>query len=136
MSARRLTGWPERLAGYAAASASTPFAWGSHDCVTFAAGAVEATTGIRPAMPAWVSVRSAMRQLKQAGGLVAAVESVGLEPLARPQLAARGDVVLVDHEDAPQPFLAVCLGHVWAAPGSDGLVYGPMSVASRGWKVA
>jgi hypothetical protein len=135
MSAPRIAGWPERLAGYAAAAAEVPFQWGAHDCVTFAAGAVESITGLRPAMPVWADVHDALRQLRRVGGLAAAVESTGLQTLTRPACAARGDVVLIDHSGLPRVFLAVCMGHVWAAPGARGLVYGPMADAVRGWKV-
>lgn len=135
-AARRVTGWPERLAGYVGAHVSTPFAWGSHDCVTFAAGAVEAVTLSRPSMPQWSNARDALRELRTVGGLVAAVESTGFLELARPALARRGDVVLIEGPPVVRrPFLAVCLGHAWAAPGSRGLVYGPLIAASRGWKV-
>jgi hypothetical protein len=133
MNGRRLTGWPERLAAYAAAAAHRPFAWGSLDCVLFAAGAVEAVTGVRPPMPVWTDVRGGLRQLRTYGGLVGAVESIGLPELSRPSCAARGDVLLI--QGVRREFLAVCLGHVWAHPGPHGLRYGPMYVAERGWKV-
>ena len=132
---RRLPGWPERLAGYIAASAHRPFCWGSNDCVTFAAGAVAAVTGWNPPRPPWDDVHDALRQLRRVGGLVAAVESIGLQPLSRPACAARGDVVLIGGDKVRRPFLGVCVGHVWAAPGERGLAYGPMSAAVRGWKV-
>lgn len=128
----RLPDWPERLAAYVSSAQRTPFCWGSHDCVTFAAGAMEAVTGARPVMPQWHDVHDALRQLRAVGGLAAAVESAGLPVLTRPEFASRGDIVMVEH--APRPFLAVCLGHVWAAPGAAGLEYGPMSSAARGWK--
>jgi hypothetical protein len=134
---RRVPGWPERLAGYVASHVSTPFVWGSHDCVTFAAGAVQAVTLQRPRMPQWSDVHDALRQLRAAGGLVAAVESAGLADLARPALALRGDVLLIDGPPplVRRPFLAVCIGHAWAAPGPTGLAYGPRSAATRGWRV-
>jgi hypothetical protein len=133
-AARRVTGWPERLAGYVAARAALPFRWGEHDCITFAAGAVEVVTCWRPGMPTWTDARTALRELRAIGGLVAAVESAGLPELARATLAQRGDVVLIEPE-LRRSFLAVSLGHVWVAPGAAGLVYGPMSNAACGWKV-
>ena len=78
-------------------------------------------------------MHDAVRQLRRVGGLVAAVESIGLQRLSRPAYASRGDVVLIEGE--ARPFLAVCVGHVWTAPGESGLAYGPMSAAACGWKV-
>jgi hypothetical protein len=40
--------WDARLAAYLEPLRLRPFAWGSHDCCTFAAGAVEAMTGVDP----------------------------------------------------------------------------------------
>jgi hypothetical protein len=130
---RRLPSWPERLAEYLVASSKVPFAWGSNDCVLFAAGAVEAMTGRRPFMPLWTDVRSALRQLNSFGGLVGAVASTGMPEVRRPACASRGDVLLI--QGVRRQYLAVCVGHVWAMPGYTGLRYGPMQAAVRGWKV-
>ncbi|WP_374797259.1 DUF6950 family protein [Paracoccus sp. p3-h83] len=45
----RVYNWEARLAAYVARVAREGFAWGQHDCALFAAGAVEAVTGIDPA---------------------------------------------------------------------------------------
>lgn len=45
----RLPEWSQRLRAYMAATVGRPFAWGTHDCLMFAAGAVEAQTGVDPA---------------------------------------------------------------------------------------
>ena len=44
----RLHDWEHRLTRYVTEVACTGFAHGSHDCALFAAGAVEAITGIDP----------------------------------------------------------------------------------------
>ena len=44
----RLYNWESRLAAYITAVARDGFAYGQHDCALFAAGAVEAVTGIDP----------------------------------------------------------------------------------------
>lgn len=41
----RLQDWRSRLAAWLATIAREPFAYGSHDCALFAAGAIEALTG-------------------------------------------------------------------------------------------
>lgn len=46
---RRLPDWRPRLVAYLEGVRARPFAYGSHDCALFAAGAVEAMTGIDPA---------------------------------------------------------------------------------------
>lgn len=124
----RLPDWPERLAAYLQASAGQRFAWGSHDCVRFAAGAVLAVTG-RDLLPAqWHDRRSAARLLRTLGGLPAAVGAV-LPALAGPQLAQRGDVLLVAAPvaggRAQRRWLAVADGARWWAPGPGGLACGP-----------
>jgi hypothetical protein len=131
---RRLPGWPARLAGYVAARASVPFAWGSQDCVTFAVGAIEAITGKVLPLPTWRSASEALRELAARGGIAGAVDSAGMRPLLAPALARRGDLLLIPQlrSDAA---LVVCLGHVWAGPAREGLEFGPVRAAARGWKV-
>lgn len=48
----RTKGWRGRLATYLAATATVEFRPGAHDCALFAAGAVQAMTGVDPAA-AW-----------------------------------------------------------------------------------
>lgn len=129
---RRLADWPARLDSYVHALRQSPFRWGALDCVTFAAGAVQAITGQCPAHPQWVSERSAARALRRAGGLHAAVSAL-LPELPAPTLAQRGDVLLV--RQPGRDLLAVCLGDTWAAPGRNGLHFGPICAAVTGWKV-
>lgn len=42
---KRFPDWETRLCAYLAPLRDKPFEWGTHDCCTFAAGAVEAMTG-------------------------------------------------------------------------------------------
>lgn len=42
----RLPDWGLRLGAWLASISSAPFAYGSHDCALFAAGAIEAMTGV------------------------------------------------------------------------------------------
>lgn len=59
----RLHDWEHRLTRYVTEVACTGFAHGSHDCALFAAGAVEAITGIDP-VRAGGAVTAALRALK------------------------------------------------------------------------
>ena len=137
-SLQRLPDWPERLAAHLASHSATPFVWGSHDCVRFAAGAVHAITG-RHILPAdWSDRAEAARLLRSVGGLVPAVDAV-LPRLWTTTLAQRGDVLMVC---APGPaggwrhWLAVCDGARWWAPSPQGLACGPAAQAVHAWGVA
>lgn len=129
---RRLPDWPARLDEHVRAHRAAPFRWGVHDCVGFAARTVAALTGQPVQAPQWRGQRDAMRLLRRVGGVQGAAASV-LGDMRPAATARRGDVVLV--EQGGRPLLAVCLGHVWTAPGPDGLVYGPMSAALGAWRV-
>ena len=135
---QRLPDWPERLAAYLHQHRQVAFEWGTADCVRFAAGAVQATTG-RDVLPCrWADKASAVRQLRQYGGLLAAVGGV-LPALAAPAWAQRGDVVLVQASARPgglrRRWLAVADGHLWRAPDANGLCAGPMGMAVLVWGV-
>lgn len=133
----RLPDWPERLADYLAAHRGAAFAWGSCDCVRFAAGAVATITGAQVLPVDWNSRHDAARLLRAFGGLRGAVSSV-LPLLPSPALAQRGDVVLVQAPvgGARRQWLGVVDGAVWRVPGPHGLAAGPMDLAVQAWEVA
>lgn len=127
----RLPDWPARLAAYLEAQRVQPFAWGSNDCVLFAAGAVRAITGadLLP-VQRWQSVREASRLLVRLGGLRAALDArLPAVPLA---YAQRGDVLLVT---GPRVQLAIADADGWLAPSRHGLVRGHMQHALAAWGV-
>ncbi|MBB4620123.1 DUF6950 family protein, partial [Sphingomonas abaci] len=66
----RYPDWEARLAAYLEPLRARPFAWGRHDCSTFAAGAVEAMTGVDP-MPEfrgrYSTARGSVRALRRFG---------------------------------------------------------------------
>lgn len=134
----RYIDWPERLAAYLAQARPLPFAWGTHDCVTFAAGAVHAITGQQVLPLSWPDASHAARALRSMGGLPAAVGSV-LPALAAPELAQRGDVVLVQTSvhggRARRQWLGLVDGNRWWTPSATGLKSGPMDSACRAWGV-
>jgi hypothetical protein len=106
-------------AAWIAGREAVPFAWGTNDCVTFAAGAVAALTGADPlgGISAWSDERSAVRALAQRGGLAEAVSGM-LErvPVA---MAMRGDVGMV--EGALGPARVIIEGLTLVGPGPDGI---------------
>lgn len=125
--------WPTRLARFVEQRRAQPFAWGQQDCCTLAADAVLCMTGTDP-----------MADLRHANTAAAARRLLKRQPLAdltaerlgsmQPAtLAQRGDVVLIEQQG--RHLLGVCLGATWAAPGPDGLVFGPMAVALGAWPI-
>jgi len=131
---QRRQDWPEALAAYIIAALYRPHAWGTHDCVTFARGAVEAVTGAAIALPvAWTDQASARAALQAAGGLPAAVDSV-LPRLPSVLLAWRGDIVLV-REPTRDPWLAVVFDGLAWAPSPTGLAIAAIEHAVIGWTV-
>lgn len=134
----RLPDWPERLAAYLAHARPLRFTWGTHDCVTFAAGAVQAITGQDVLPLRWPDAAHAARALRRLGGLPAAV-GLMLPALATPGLAQRGDVVLVQASvhggRARRQWLGLADGHRWWTPSATGLESGPMDSACKAWGV-
>jgi len=129
----RLKDWQQRFAEFGKARASMPFSWGSNDCCTFAAAAVEALTGENPMAnaPAYDSEFGALRLIAAAGGLRGLVSSfLGDEIPVR--MAAVGDVVLVLNEGVE--LVGVCNGVNVVAPGPDGAVALPMTAAVAAWR--
>jgi hypothetical protein len=112
--------WPKKLAEYLRAPGRSSFSWGSNDCVTFAAGAVEAMCDENP-LPsglAWADEESARAALEARGGLRAAVESKLGPPMGNPRFAQRGDVGLVTGPSGTE-FLAVHAGEAFVCPTGE-----------------
>lgn len=126
--------WQERFAAFAEARASKPFAWGSNDCCTFAAGAVEAITGVNPmaSVSDYGNELAAARLIKEGDGLHSLATSLLGEPVS-PLMAGVGDVVLLINEG--REMLGVCNGTSALAPGADGTAVLPMNAASTAWKI-
>lgn len=128
--------WEQALADYLAGHREAVFAWGSCDCAMFAAGAVEAMTGIDPAAEIrgrYKSQAGAGRAISRAGhaDLGAWVSSKFQE--VEPVFAHRGDIVMVDGS------LGICAGQIaWFVgeeDGAPGLLSRPMQEWERAWRV-
>jgi hypothetical protein len=119
------------LHSFLAEGQSRPFSWGANDCVTFAAAAVIAQTGVDhlAEIKAWKSMRGAAGELKRRGGFVEAVSSRLIEiPCA---FAKRGDVGLV--EGIAFSALMIVEGEMLVGPGVDGLVRVPRAAMKIAW---
>ena len=111
-----------------------PFVWGSNDCCTFAAAAVEALTGDDPmaSVEHYDNPLAAARLVNDAGGLLALASSF-LGEAESPRMAAVGDVVLLLNEG--REVLGICNGTNTISPGRDGMAVLEMTAASAAWKI-
>ncbi|MET3498145.1 DUF6950 family protein [Variovorax boronicumulans] len=130
----RLTDWQLRYSEFAHARVNMPFAWGSNDCCSFAAAAVEALTGRNP-MPGaapYASEIGAAKLIARAGGLKELASQYLGEPVS-PLMAGVGDVLLVVNEG--REMLAVCNGVNAMAPAESGMVALCITAATAAWKI-
>lgn len=123
----RMSDWPMILAALIEAE-RRPFAWGRHDCCTFAADCVLAITGRDPLADLrgqWRTRTQALALLKRLGGLQQAVTDRLGPPLPNALLAQRGDIVLIAAPDEARPgfdqALALCTGQLLLGPAARGL---------------
>ncbi|BEP42268.1 hypothetical protein GmRootV15_28570 [Variovorax sp. V15] len=138
----RLPDWQTRFSHFGQERARAPFVWGTNDCCTHAAAAVEAITGANPmaalepygteAGPRRQALRRLLRKLDNAGGLQALVTAHMGEPI-QPVMATVGDVVLVRNEG--RELLTVCNGVNAMGPGRDGMVALSMQDALVAWRI-
>lgn len=131
-------GWETRLAAEVEAAARRPFAWGQHDCATWAADVVAALTGEPSPAEAWrgryTTALGGARLMRRQGW--ASLEAGGRDLLGAPLpvalLAQRGDLVL-----GPEPDTAfgICLGAVCAFIGPEGLRMVPLADCRMAWRI-
>ena len=98
--------WRARLAAYMAQVAVTAFRPGRHDCALFAAGAIEAMTGVDIAAPWRGSYRSlaAGRKALADAGFASHVDVVArLFPETGPALAHVGDLAVLPSDVPDEP---------------------------------
>lgn len=139
----RLPQWPHRLHALVLRHQCTPFAWGVHDCLTWAADVALALHGTdtlhraRTAAEPRCTARQAWRRLQRTGGPLATVGNgfiaAGLQGVAVAQ-AQVGDLLLLPTHPR-WPALAVCNGEAALAPGAQGLQAWPASAAARAWRL-
>lgn len=133
MTMRRLPHWPDRLDAYVESRRLMPFDWGANDCVTFAAGAVAAITGVTVLTPTWTTAMEAARALEEAGGMAEAVASVLGRPSQNWKEARRGDVVMAEQDG--RNVMMVCVGAQLCGPGLDRLGFHPITTGRLVWRV-
>lgn len=134
MSLTRHPDWQLRLETFARERRALPFAWGSNDCVLFAADAVQALTGVRlcPELRGHASVRDGLAIMRRLGGVRAIATRALGEPVA-PAFARVGDVVAF--ATGKREGLGICNGFTIIAPGPDGIGAVPLQHAVAAWRV-
>lgn len=119
--------WVQRLHAYVDSRRALPFAWGSNDCATFAAGWVHALTGrdlLGELQIHYTDARGAAVLIGDNGGLLGLATRALGAPLQAPALAQRGDVLLVEIEGRES--LTVLTGATVVGPDSAGLAVLPV----------
>lgn len=130
----RLPDWPQRLDAFIESRRGTPFAYGSHDCCLFSAGAVEAITGENVAARWHYTNEIGARRLMAKWGGVDGLVTAALGDPCHPSQAGRGDIVMAELTNGET--IGVCLGAVCAfAEEPQGVALRPRSLILKAWKV-
>ena len=127
--------WRERFEALVASRMQTPFAWGSHDCCTWGADAVETQTGVdlgEGQRGTYSDAAGAARVLASLGGIESLAARAG-DPI--PVLHATvGDIGLLPTEG--RDLIGVCAGQHWLTVAKNGLTARKLSDARLAWRVA
>ncbi|WP_076071712.1 DUF6950 family protein [Sphingomonas montana] len=110
----RLPDWEARLGAYMEPLRALAFAWGEHDCCTFAAGAVAAMTGVETMdefRGRYTTRRGAVTALRRYGAGTLADTMAAKFAAIPPAQAQRGDLVMIAGN------LAVNMGRFAVTPG-------------------
>lgn len=136
MTLERLQGWRGALNAAVAAHRGHGFAWGTHDCATFAADCVLAMTGIDFAASfrgRYDSAEGAARLLAAAGYRSHVDLAAAVLPEIHPAEACRGDIAVVPTE--ANPALGVVTGATIALFGLGGIGFVRLDRAIRAFRV-
>lgn len=139
---RRVSDWPTKLAEFIEQRRKKPFVWGKYDCCLFAADSTLLLTGIdmasdlRGQYSGW---HSATRLVHSLGGIERIVEDRcaehGFDELTNRFSAQRGDIVICEFDDASGPSVGVCVGKQCAFTYNDGLIFYPLALVQRSWRI-
>lgn len=134
---KRLPDWQPRLHHWLHDIKSRSFEPGQHDCCIFAAGAVEAQTGVDLAAEfrgAYTTIAGGLILLRRAG-FADHVELIAHHlPEAQLVTAREGDLMIVPTEEGPATALVQGTA-LYILREAGGLGFAPMSAASRLFKV-
>lgn len=130
--------WPERLGALVEERRNVPFAWGTQDCVLFAADAALAVVDADPMAEfrGQYDTEAGAEEL-MAGRTFEATVAELMErfgaPECPPGFAQRGDWALVSIGN--QEMAGVVIGTTIAVPNANGLSFVPVGRATRAWAI-
>lgn len=135
---RRAEGWETRLRHLIDDMRGVPFAWGSHDCCTFAVADYEAMLGEPPPkLPAWADYTSA-QQLVADRALGDWLNDIVGAPLDGWAWARRGDLVLIAGKSKETPhgeLIGVVGGSMICCLSMSGVAFLPLNRGIRTWRI-
>jgi hypothetical protein len=132
----RVPHWEQLFAAAITDARTRPFAWGQHDCATWAFDLRRDLTGGPDHAALWRgryrTPLGCQRVLRRLGWhrLEDGVRALLGEPLPDPRLAQRGDIVLGGEPEA----FGVCIGARAAFVAPEGLVTLPLSSCRLAWR--
>lgn len=134
----RRADWLKRLNAFVQGEYARPFAYGAHDCILFAARAVDAICDTQFVAHiqqhfTYADEATALEILNSRGGLATLITEQLGAPMDNPKFAAPGDVVLLKVGETE--FAGVVVGHGLIAPGPTGLLTIPRRALTRAWSV-
>lgn len=134
----RLPDWKSRLGTYVAGQFNQPFRPGIFDCAIFAAGAVEAMTGVDLSAPfkgRYSTLEAGIEALRAAGHANHLALIIDTFDEVHPAFAQPGDIALLDGGD--HAAIGIVQGeHIYALRGDAGGVgLAPRDAMQRAWRV-
>lgn len=140
----RKSNWQSELSAYLVGCAHTPFQYGSLDCGLFVAGAIRAMTGVDVA----VDLRGRYRNRREAFAAIRALCGHPTMQAAADYLAdvygipevpvlcaQRGDAVQLRRGRASSVGIVAMHGTEILTPYAAGILYLPLSHATRAWHI-
>lgn len=104
MTYLRHSQWRTRLLAWAQTVRGQPYVWGKTDCAALARAALQEMfcRDVAPQIPHWTSKRTALRVLRDMGGIDAVLLGLGAEVVTLP-FARAGDIIVTAPDDRADP---------------------------------
>lgn len=136
MGVKRRHDWRARLQAYLASVARQPFEYGRHDCALFAAGAVDAMTGVDLArgFRGYRTQKGGIKKLRQRGFQDQFALLEAHLPEIHPAFAKVGDVAVVSSDEGPA--LGIVQGEWIHVLRPEGIGNMPLLSAIRAFEVS
>jgi hypothetical protein len=128
----RIENWESKLFAYL--ETVGPFEWAKNDCCVFVSNAIVLMRGddVLKDYRGYKTKLGAQKILKKVGGIEGLWTKILGESISH-KLLKRGDVVFYSNKG--DPLVGLCVGSRFVALTESGIVYLPMNLAEKGWKV-